>query len=154
VRGRPASYSGRMDIRPLGFAAWIAAVIAVAACSPGGEDRRAAGPDAAATRMADAGQDKRAQAAGTSPDSRIMGAAPEPAPAAPASDAQITAQVRAGLEAAQDLRGARIDVDTQGGVVTLSGSVPSAAVKARASEIAKGVRDVRSVNDQLTMTSG
>ena len=79
-----------------------------------------------------------------------MGAAPTAAASA-ANDARITAQVKAGLAAARDLSGARIDVDTRDGVVTLSGPVRSAAVKARASEIARTVQDVRDVNDQLTL---
>ncbi|MCC2673415.1 MAG: hypothetical protein K0R58_362, partial [Ramlibacter sp.] len=28
-----------MDIRPIGFAVWIASVVAVAACSPGRDER-------------------------------------------------------------------------------------------------------------------
>jgi osmotically-inducible protein OsmY len=69
------------------------------------------------------------------------------------TDAQITARVRAEISAARDLPGVRIDVDTREGVVTLSGAVRSAAVKARASEIARTVRGVRDVNDQLTLAT-
>jgi len=136
----------------------MAAVIAVAACGPR-EDRLATDPDSVVNRMA-SGADTRSNSSSSRPapaaapaDTARMGAAPAPA-AAPATDAQITAQVRAALVAAQDLRGARIDVDTSDGVVTLSGTVPSAGIKARATEIAKGSRDVRSVNDQLTLAAG
>jgi hyperosmotically inducible protein len=69
-------------------------------------------------------------------------------------DSRITSMVLKGLKADKELNPLRIDVDSREGVVTLSGSVPSAAARARASEIARGVKDVRSVNDQLTLGSG
>lgn len=68
-------------------------------------------------------------------------------------DAQITARVNAGLTADKDLSAASIDVDTREGVVTLSGTVPSVAAKTRADEIAKNAKDVRSVNNQLTVSA-
>lgn len=42
-------------------------------------------------------------------------------------------------------------MDTKGGVVTLSGTVPSEAVKNRAGDIAKGVKGVASVNNNLAV---
>lgn len=69
-------------------------------------------------------------------------------------DAAITAQVNAGLARAKDLGTSKIDVDTQNGVVTLSGPTPSATAKERAAEIAHRVTGVQSVNNQLTITSG
>ena len=157
-----------MDIRPIGFAVWIASVAAVAACSPSGEDRIAADIETtmardAAARAAAARQkqqDLAGPATGTgaveaarpgAASTAAMGAAPA---AAPASDAQITSRVKAEIAAARDLAGSRIDVDTRDGVVTLSGTVRTAAVKARAGEIARRVGDVRDVNDQLTLASG
>ncbi|CAA9415012.1 MAG: hypothetical protein AVDCRST_MAG51-2080 [uncultured Ramlibacter sp.] len=68
-------------------------------------------------------------------------------------DAQITARVKAGITADKDLSAGRIDVDTQDGVVTLSGAVPSAAAKAKADEIAKNAKDVKQVNNQLTVSA-
>jgi hyperosmotically inducible periplasmic protein len=62
--------------------------------------------------------------------------------------------VLTGMKADKELNPLRIDVDTRDGVVTLSGSVPSAAAKARASEIAQNVKNVRSVNNQLTLAAG
>lgn len=97
---------------------------------------------------------------------RGMGAAPAPLPgvrnplaglpgtaATPADDARIAARVRAALAAERELQGLRIDVDANGGVVTLSGPVPSLALKARASELARQVPQVQSVNDQLTLAA-
>lgn len=64
-------------------------------------------------------------------------------------DAGITASVSAGLAKDPDLSAIHIDVDTKGGAVTLSGPAPSAAAKARAEEIAKGVTGVSSVTNKL-----
>lgn len=47
------------------------------------------------------------------------------------------------------LDGSNIDVDVKGGVVTLQGTVPSAAARARALELAKKNDGVKSVVDQL-----
>ena len=66
-----------------------------------------------------------------------------------ADDAALTAQVSAGLAQDPALSAIRIDVDTKGGVVSLKGPAPTAAAKARAEEIAKGVQGVSSVNNEL-----
>jgi hyperosmotically inducible periplasmic protein len=64
-------------------------------------------------------------------------------------DATITASVSAGLAKDPDLSAIKINVDTRGGVVTLNGPAPSAAAKARAEDIAKGVEGVSSVDNKL-----
>ena len=64
-------------------------------------------------------------------------------------DMQITARVNAELAADKDLRALRIDVDTRDGVVNLMGTAPSATAKARAEEIARNAKDVKSVNSKL-----
>lgn len=69
-------------------------------------------------------------------------------------DAAITAKVNASLATDKDLSAIKIDVDTQNGVVTLSGPAPTATAKARAAEIARGVKGVNSVNNQLTVKAG
>lgn len=69
-------------------------------------------------------------------------------------DATITAKVNASLAADKDLSAIKIDVDTQNGVVTLSGPAPSATARERASELARGVKGVNSVNNQLTVKAG
>ena len=73
--------------------------------------------------------------------------------ASKADDTRISSSVKAGLAAEKEVSAARIDVDTQDGVVTLSGAVPTAAAKARANEVARQVKDVRSVNNQLTVAA-
>lgn len=63
-------------------------------------------------------------------------------------DAWITAKVKSALTAA-GLDALHVHVDTKAKVVTLSGSVDSAAHKAKAVDVAKGVTDVRAVEDHL-----
>lgn len=68
-------------------------------------------------------------------------------------DVSITAAVSAGLAKDPDLSAIKIDVDTKAGAVSLKGPAPSAAAKARAEEIAKGVKGVSSVDNQLEVKS-
>ncbi|WP_219209109.1 BON domain-containing protein [Variovorax boronicumulans] len=65
------------------------------------------------------------------------------------SDATITASVSAGLAKDPALSATRIDVDTQGGTVTLRGPAPSTEAKARAETIARAVNGVSKVDNQL-----
>ncbi|MDI1269185.1 MAG: BON domain-containing protein [Polaromonas sp.] len=69
-------------------------------------------------------------------------------------DLTITATVSTGLAKDPDLSAIKINVDTKDGVVTLNGPAPSAAAKDKATEIAKQVKGVTSVNNQLTVTPG
>jgi osmotically-inducible protein OsmY len=66
-------------------------------------------------------------------------------------DAAVTTSVKAALLADSGLSSATIGVDTQKGVVTLSGMVNSDVLKAKAEEIAKGVKGVKSVVNNLTV---
>lgn len=63
----------------------------------------------------------------------------------------VTAAVKAKLIAEPTISGTRIDVDTQDGVVTLTGTVATAGARARAVELAKGTNGVRRVEDHLTV---
>lgn len=64
-------------------------------------------------------------------------------------DATITATISANLAKDAELSAIRIDVDTKGGAVTLTGPAPNAAAKERAETIAKGVSGVSSVTNKL-----
>lgn len=96
-----------------------------------------------ATASASASMDRAAQ------DTRAMGAAA----ANKVDDASITAKVNAALAGDKELSAIRIDVDTRGGVVTLSGPAPTASAKERAAEVAHKIKGVESVNNQLTIKS-
>jgi hyperosmotically inducible protein len=71
--------------------------------------------------------------------------------AAKVDDAKIVTKVKAGLASDKDLSAMKIDVDSRDGVVTLTGTVPSAAAQSRAAQIARDVRDVKSVDSRLTV---
>jgi osmotically-inducible protein OsmY len=64
-------------------------------------------------------------------------------------DTTITTSVKTKLAAEKGATLTRIQVDTDRGVVQLSGVVDSAAEKARAEQIARGVSGVKSVKNNL-----
>ena len=65
------------------------------------------------------------------------------------SDAAITSKVKASLVAEKDLSGMEINVDTEKGVVMLSGFVESKAEADKAVRVAKGVEGVTSVKSAI-----
>jgi osmotically-inducible protein OsmY len=64
-------------------------------------------------------------------------------------DAGITASVKAKLAGEKISTVTRIDVDTNQGVVALNGTVQSEAMRVRAGEIARDVKGVRDVVNNL-----
>ncbi|MDX3904247.1 MAG: BON domain-containing protein [Pigmentiphaga sp.] len=66
-----------------------------------------------------------------------------------ASDAAITAKVKAALVAAKDVSATDINVETFRRTVQLSGFVDSSAQASRAVEVARGVEGVESVKNDL-----
>ncbi len=66
-----------------------------------------------------------------------------------ANDTWLWIKTRFDLAAADDLRDSTINVDVENDVVTLSGTVASAAQKTRAEAVAKAVTGVKSVRNQL-----
>ena len=71
-----------------------------------------------------------------------------------ATDPGITTSVKSNLAADDTVKAYQIDVDTQEGVVTLSGNVPSAAAKQRAVALARETDGVRNVVDNITVAGG
>jgi hyperosmotically inducible periplasmic protein len=67
------------------------------------------------------------------------------------SDAGITTAVKSKLLADPDTSGLSISVDTQNGMVTLTGTVASAAEKTEALKIARETSGVTQVKDQLVV---
>lgn len=66
-------------------------------------------------------------------------------------DAAITTAVKAKMAADTTVSATSINVDTKEGVVTLTGSVESAAAKSQAETIAKATEGVKSVTNNLTV---
>ena len=71
-----------------------------------------------------------------------------------ANDAWLWVKTRFDLAAVDDLRDSTINVDVDNAVVTLTGTVASAAQKTRAEQSAKSVDGVKSVRNQLKVASG
>lgn len=65
------------------------------------------------------------------------------------SDASISTAVQSKLTSDRVSNFTRVDVDTERGVVNLSGVVQSSEQKARASELARQVNGVKKVNNNL-----
>lgn len=65
-------------------------------------------------------------------------------------DMDLNDDVRACLRKDTELSGARIDVDVKNGIVYLKGNV-SAAARAHALQVARGVSAVAAVIDQMTV---
>lgn len=64
-------------------------------------------------------------------------------------DATITGKVKTKFLGDTNVPGLKIDVDTKAGVVTLTGTVPTAAERQRAVELAKETDGVKSVVDRI-----
>lgn len=71
-----------------------------------------------------------------------------------ANDMWLWVKTRFDLAAADDLRDSTINVDVDKDVVTLTGTVASAAQKTRAETVAKAVEGVKGVRNQLKVGSG
>lgn len=68
-----------------------------------------------------------------------------------AGEAGTTAKVNAALVGDPELSALKINVDTNGTAVTLTGEAPSQSAKDRATDIAKAVQGVTTVNNMLTV---
>jgi osmotically-inducible protein OsmY len=68
------------------------------------------------------------------------------------SDASVTTAVKTRLMKDQVARGTHIDVDTDDGVVTISGAVPTAADKARIGRLVLHTTGVKRVDNKLTVS--
>ncbi len=66
-------------------------------------------------------------------------------------DAALTQSVKAKIQAAANLAGAKVEVAVKEGVVTLTGTVDNDAAKASAETLAKGVVGVKSVTNNITV---
>jgi hyperosmotically inducible periplasmic protein len=68
-----------------------------------------------------------------------------------AMDARIVDEVRKVLQSDNELAGLKIDVSSQDGQVVLHGRAPDPAARERATHLVRGVREVKSVENLLTL---
>ena len=66
-------------------------------------------------------------------------------------DDRISDQVRMRLATDADVKGGALDVTVSGGTVLIKGRVPSEKGKAKATKLAKKVKGVKAVDNQLTV---
>jgi hyperosmotically inducible periplasmic protein len=140
--------------KSLMLASSLAMLLALGACDRADQHTAGEKVDATTARVTEESKDAaaraRASAKGAADDTRAMGAGA----AEKVDDATITTKVKTGLAADKDLAAIQIDVDTKNGVVTLTGPAPSADARERATEIAKNVKGVSSVNNKLSVKAG
>lgn len=90
---------------------------------------------------------------------------PAPSPSGPAEragraigeqidDVTVTAKVKAALLQSPEVKGSDVNVNTEKGVVQLSGFVESKTQSERALQIARGVSGVKEVHDKMSLKSG
>src|SRR5688572_14837917 len=113
----------------------FAAAVPIAACNYAYSDR-----DAADSRQS-AADDGAVATSGTSPT------------VAAADDAYVTSRIQAKFFLDESIKGRRIDVDTQAGVVTLRGDVASDNERAQALLLARTTEGVERVEDALTVNA-
>ena len=68
------------------------------------------------------------------------------------ADSAITTKIKAQLAADEGLSGSNINVDTKDGIVTLSGTVTSKALRKRAGQIASDTGGVKGVTNNIKVT--
>ena len=139
--------------RGLLFASCVAVLLALGACNRG--DQTAGQQlDSASANAKEKSQDAAARARAASKkagdETKAMGSSA----AAKVDDGAITSKVNEALAADKDLSAAKIDVDTKNGVVTLTGPAPSARARDHATDLARNVKGVNSVNNKLTVKAG
>jgi hyperosmotically inducible protein len=66
-------------------------------------------------------------------------------------DVLVSEQVKAALASSPDFGAAKVDVHSAEGTVTLRGRAPDPAARERATEIARSIPNVKSVDNQLTL---
>jgi 5S rRNA maturation endonuclease (ribonuclease M5) len=71
----------------------------------------------------------------------------------PVTDDTIADQVRLKLVADPDVKGAALDVTVKVGVVTLLGRVPTERARSKAEKLAKKIKGVKSVSNQLVVSA-
>lgn len=67
-------------------------------------------------------------------------------------DAAILAQIKAQLAADSELSALKINVDSMQGAVRLRGEVKTVALRRKAETLARGIKGVKSVDNQLVIT--
>lgn len=141
-------------VRKLAFAApALAVLVALAACGDGVENTDKPMPDQASVEInrqgMDGAKDPKEAIGVDHRDNTVRLGVGDTSVMDP--DVLISEQVRAALASNPDFGAVKVDVHSRDGEVTLRGSAPDPTARDRATEIAKAVKNVRSVDNQLTL---
>lgn len=133
----------------------VAVLLALGACGQKQDDTTVGQKmDSAVTKTEQVASEVKTDATNAAQDAKVAITNAGEKMAEKLDDATITAEVNAGLAKDATLSALKINVDTRDGRVTLKGPAPSADARARATEIAKGVKGVSAVDNQLTVNAG
>lgn len=141
----------KYQIKRVVLLASLPVLLALGACGDRGESSEMPSPGQASVEINRQGMD------GAKPESAAQGvenntATMSAAPAAAADpDDRIAADVRTALASNPDFGAVKIDVHSEDGAVTLRGRAPDPAARERAADIARTIREVKSVDNQLTL---
>jgi len=132
----------------------VLAAISLAACDPKPKtSEKTAGQqvDSAIAKVEEKAAEVKADAEDATADMRARTSPSTQAVTGFFSDAAITTAVNAKLAADSGLSALRINVDTVGGQVALSGDAPDAAARDRATALVRSVDGVTNVDNRLTL---
>ena len=133
----------------------VAVLLALGACGQKQDDTTVGQKmDSAVTKTEQVASEVKTDATNAAQDAKVAITNAGEKMAEKLDDATITAEVNAGLAKDATLSALKINVDTRDGRVTLKGPAPSADARARATEIAKGVKGVSAVDNQLKVNAG
>jgi osmotically-inducible protein OsmY len=141
--------------RPLAAAVCsVAVLLALVACNKA-DDGKTVGQsiDAGIAKTEQAAKDAGNAMKDATKDAQASGSQASTTMGEKIDDALITTSVNASLAKDPDLSAIKINVDTKDGVVTLNGPAPTAAAKDKATELARQVKGVASVNNQLVVSA-
>ncbi len=133
----------------------VAVLLALGACGQKQDDTTVGQKmDSAVTKTEQVASEVKTDATNAAKDAKVAITNAGEKMAEKLDDATITAEVNAGLAKDATLSALKINVDTRDGRVTLKGPAPSVDARARATEIAKAVKGVSAVDNQLTVNAG
>ncbi len=140
--------------RPVAVASVIALMFALGACSKADDQTAGQKLDTAIAKTEDKAAEIKADVKDAAADAKVASSEAATTIGEKIDDAAITAQVNASFAKDPDLSAIRINVDTKDGAVTLVGPAPSASARERAEQLARAIKGVTNVNNQLTVTAG
>jgi osmotically-inducible protein OsmY len=132
----------------------LALAASLGACSKHEDDRTAGQKlDGAIADAKQAGAEARADARDAANTAEVKVKEAANATSEAITDATIVTKINASLAADDQLKATKIDVDAKDGHVKLTGTAPNPAAQERAKTLAQAVAGVRSVDNQLVVSS-